>query len=162
MANGTPPLEVPSERTPPYWWPTMQTFLAACIMAMMGIVIYAVLFRPPTMDERMTNIFMFILGALVSTMKDVFGYSFGSSAGSAAKDAAQSKMVMTLTGTGPGTGPANGAAVARAAALAAPAAAAAAAPPAAEIAAPPAAEVAVDKELDARGLGTTPPAPAKE
>lgn len=81
----------------PWWFPTVQGFLAASIVIMMftAIVLLVLLAKSGTMaDATVFAVITTLLGVLASSFKDVYGYSFGSSASSKDKDDTISSMVM--------------------------------------------------------------------
>lgn len=81
----------------PWWFPTVQGFLAGSIVVMMftAIVLLVLLAKSGTMaDATVFAVITTLLGVLASSFKDVYGYSFGSSASSKDKDDTISSMVM--------------------------------------------------------------------
>lgn len=81
----------------PWWFPTVQGFLAAAIVVMMftAIVLLVLLAKSGEMaDATVFAVITTLLGVLASSFKDVYGYSFGSSASSKDKDDTISSMVM--------------------------------------------------------------------
>ncbi len=72
------------ERRAPYWWPdvqaVMQLFLAVAIVVMVGYVLYQLLDNKVQLEQAQRDLLMILLGVLLSSFKDVYGFTYGSSA----------------------------------------------------------------------------------
>lgn len=69
-------------RTLPPWVPDTQGFLAIAIVLLIAAIALILLVRPPSMDEKTSNVLSAILGILIGCFKDVYSFFFGSSSGS--------------------------------------------------------------------------------
>ena len=70
----------------PWFWPDTQGFLAVAIIGIVSAIVLILLLHPVQMTDTVQGVLMTMIGVLVSSLKDVFGYYFSSSASSRAKD----------------------------------------------------------------------------
>ena len=70
----------------PFWMPDTQGFLAIAILVLVGAVVFILLLKPMTLDDKIAAVLNVALGVLLGNLKDVYSFFFGSSKGSEKKD----------------------------------------------------------------------------
>lgn len=169
MSTDQDDMEALKRKTPPFWWPDVNTilqlFLTVAITVMVGYILHQLLEGKTVFEQAQRDLLMILFGIILGCFKDVYGYTFGSSAGQkrqgeainqslADKDKIIADNVVTTAALAAGNAPTVDAI--KAATIVAPAAAAVAAPPAADVAAPPAAREAVAEALSEHGIDPKP------
>jgi hypothetical protein len=79
----------------PWWAPDAQGFLAAAIVVICGLALFARMASTSTTDDKMLDTMITILFS--TCLVTVYNYTFGSSRGSASKDDTTNKIVEKLT-----------------------------------------------------------------
>lgn len=81
-----------------------QTIVSVLVVIIFGSVLLTFIFHPVTIDDKMKDMLLIMLGALGSNFTAVVQYYMGSSAGS--KHANETLSQIATTGTGAGLPPA--------------------------------------------------------
>lgn len=78
-----------------------QTIVSVLVVLIFGGVLMTFIFHPVTVDDKMKDVLLIMIGALGSNFTGVIQYYLGSSAGS--KHANETLSQIATTGTGNGT-----------------------------------------------------------
>lgn len=81
----------------PYWWPDLQTFVAAIVVPLYAFVVIILLLKPMPITGEAGTLLTALTGLLTGKVATIIDFYFGTSKSSAAKDEAAKTQAQTIS-----------------------------------------------------------------